>query len=800
MRCPHGHAMQLSKYASVLKLPRSATRKEATKVDYSEGWTCDSEGCGEDGGIDDARYLCTQCGLDYCSSCVEKLGECQCSAMAASITWDTKLDADVEGASEPGARRGRSRRGLKNTVPSVPARPKVSASDSAATSAPRRTVPSPRGRTIRAPKRFNPEEEAGRPQWGSAHQAQLLETPAAGIDDALDGGDLFDSGDEEALDTFFALADAPLSSRQPREKKAGAESSELLVEERQEHEDGDDSLETPLLQTVAPRVKETDCTSHFFQCCPRLLMDDAAMDDDSDGEQAAPTNDSEAERDLADILEDTGDGEGDGEAGEDENEAGGATKQGSEDRVGGLSVPQRRQGYAAQRRSLRSRRREHPGITWMRLIATGLMFVCAVASVVVIQRRTSAAAPTLAPASAPTPPPAPLRTSLPFLTTVGTNNQAWRNNWTGEIGYEIQVNTLGVNVTALGRLVSSRYYPDDHSPGGLWPVLKADANITIWDSATKQIVASATVGPRNNPNRSSVANYVFAPLPAPVALEHGKKYRVSLGCTVDMPDLWPDSDANSRDSLALAASVEHGVFSRTLGAFPDEQSTPGRWAGAAAFMMQAPSGTSFIWSCHLGSNRFSSADAQCDGFPGAVRDGCFGHNYNWEAPKKKPKKKSRKKPKREGGLATSIEQPTNFTSNTSASNNATGGAGATEVMLQRCTDGAGGFISITEATCPTGFDAEPPTKLCPLSTTPFRQSDGIWTRALLRCRRATHGNLRRHIDRRFEYFDGLFGHWPQFNCSVAPGVGHGEYVTDALLGYYDPYLYLGSGNAGPPPP
>ena len=60
-------------------------------------------------------------------------------------------------------------------------------------------------------------------------------------------------------------------------------------------------------------------------------------------------------------------------------------------------------------------------------------------------------------------------------------------------------------------------------------------------------------------------------------------------------------------------------------------------------------------------------------------------------------------------------------------------------------------------------------------------------RALLRCRRAAYGKLRRHVDRRFEYFDGLFGHWPQNNCSD-PGVWHGEYVTDALLGYYDPYV------------
>ena len=89
-------------------------------------------------------------------------------------------------------------------------------------------------------------------------------------------------------------------------------------------------------------------------------------------------------------------------------------------------------------------------------------------------------------------------------------------------------------------------------------------------------------------------------------------------------------------------------------------------------MMQALPGTSFLWSCHLGARwRFTSADAQCNEFPGAVRTGCFGHDYNWEPPENEP---SKKKPK----LATSIEQPANFTSNASATGNTTGGAGATK--------------------------------------------------------------------------------------------------------------------------
>jgi hypothetical protein len=182
----------------------------------------------------------------------------------------------------------------------------------------------------------------------------------------------------------------------------------------------------------------------------------------------------------------------------------------------------------------------------------------------------------------PAPSAAAAGGTFPYFS--GTAAVGARNNFDGEVGYEITVNE-DVNVTALGRSASSQRFAQGPSSG-----LVADATVTIWDVATQKAVATTTVGPKNNP--SAANGYVFAQLPAPVALEAGRRYRVTLGCTKGMKDSWPDTSANAPHALSTAATIGAGYFHRgAAGSFPETADTSkshGRWAGVATFMVQVP--------------------------------------------------------------------------------------------------------------------------------------------------------------------------------------------------------------------
>ena len=63
--------MQLSNYAGVL---RSRDRgRIVAEEDYRYGWHCDMDGCKTVGGLKDARYFCSLCGIDYCTACGHKV-------------------------------------------------------------------------------------------------------------------------------------------------------------------------------------------------------------------------------------------------------------------------------------------------------------------------------------------------------------------------------------------------------------------------------------------------------------------------------------------------------------------------------------------------------------------------------------------------------------------------------------------------------------------------------------------------------------------------------------------------------
>lgn len=140
-----------------------------------------------------------------------------------------------------------------------------------------------------------------------------------------------------------------------------------------------------------------------------------------------------------------------------------------------------------------------------------------------------------------------------------------RNNFDGEVGYDITP-TRPLILTALGRAT-------DGGP------LRAAAAVNVWDVATKQVVATATVGPA----AAVEGGFAYAPLPAEVTLAAGGAYRVTQACSKGMADAWVDTDANAAAVDAGLATVGMGRFSQG-GGFPDksdEKGVPGRWAGIA---------------------------------------------------------------------------------------------------------------------------------------------------------------------------------------------------------------------------
>ena len=146
----------------------------------------------------------------------------------------------------------------------------------------------------------------------------------------------------------------------------------------------------------------------------------------------------------------------------------------------------------------------------------------------------------------------------------------FRNDFAGEVGYEIVTKAQPVHVTALGRSGAH---------------LKAGAMISIWDAATKKVIASAEVGPAVA--GATTSGYTYVDLATPVTLKANTKYLVTQACTPGMPDVWSDTNANLHGELSAYATVGNGVFSHT-DACPTASSTPGRWAGIGTFKIAVP--------------------------------------------------------------------------------------------------------------------------------------------------------------------------------------------------------------------
>ena len=152
-----------------------------------------------------------------------------------------------------------------------------------------------------------------------------------------------------------------------------------------------------------------------------------------------------------------------------------------------------------------------------------------------------------------------------------------RNNYDGEVGYEVTVGAAPLTVTALGRA----------------NVRSDTAAVTVWDAATRKPVARAAVGPADGPPDSS--GYTYASIAAPVVLNPGATYRVSFTATAGMADKWPDDASNAAAALGGAyLAIGDGVYEPQQGAYPAQVSADpthprsGRWAGDATLRFSAP--------------------------------------------------------------------------------------------------------------------------------------------------------------------------------------------------------------------
>jgi hypothetical protein len=149
-----------------------------------------------------------------------------------------------------------------------------------------------------------------------------------------------------------------------------------------------------------------------------------------------------------------------------------------------------------------------------------------------------------------------------------------RNNFDGEVGFEITVGAAAVAVQALGRASSGAR-------------LQADAAVTVWDAATQQPVARAVVGPAAGV--ADAEGYVYQALAAAVVLKPGGSYRVTQTTAVGMADKWSDGNANAAAATGGAyVTVGDGVFGKKWAAYPTSSDHPGRWAGDATLKFAAP--------------------------------------------------------------------------------------------------------------------------------------------------------------------------------------------------------------------
>jgi hypothetical protein len=154
--------------------------------------------------------------------------------------------------------------------------------------------------------------------------------------------------------------------------------------------------------------------------------------------------------------------------------------------------------------------------------------------------------------------------------------QQMRNDYTGEVGYEIKP-YLPLTVSALGRAL----------PEGA-VAFKAAARVNIWFVQTKQLVATAAIGPNNA--SAPEAGFAYVDLAKPVVLEQGQAYYVTQTCHAGMPDKFTNSDANAGAADLKIASLGTSVYSPqgAPGVFPTVFGHGSQFAGIATFKTKVP--------------------------------------------------------------------------------------------------------------------------------------------------------------------------------------------------------------------
>jgi hypothetical protein len=207
------------------------------------------------------------------------------------------------------------------------------------------------------------------------------------------------------------------------------EESSAQVEER--HDYPENLLDTALLQESVSRDKEGDQDNHtifnFLQCCPQLRTDEGDTDGDkTKGEEIVHREDIVYQAIEEDDEERGEEGEGtqngaarSGSRREAESDT---ARAGSEDEIHLHENMGTQYGCPSQPAGLR--------LTWVRLLVTAVTCICAVVSVLVIQRHNSLAPPP----SPPVTPAVPVSLSckaLPNTWAHGTKSKDHTTNHTG---------------------------------------------------------------------------------------------------------------------------------------------------------------------------------------------------------------------------------------------------------------------------------------------------------------------------------------------------------------------------------
>jgi tetratricopeptide (TPR) repeat protein len=145
-----------------------------------------------------------------------------------------------------------------------------------------------------------------------------------------------------------------------------------------------------------------------------------------------------------------------------------------------------------------------------------------------------------------------------------------RNNFDGEVGIEFQTHKP-LLLSALGRALGS---PRARK-------LKANTTVTLWDTASESALVSVVVGPHSR----VVKGYANEPIqghPSGFPLQGMHTFRLTLGCTVGMPDKWVDDYPLEDFDNALAAFMG-GVYGTEHKGYPGTHDGALRRAGVTTF-------------------------------------------------------------------------------------------------------------------------------------------------------------------------------------------------------------------------